>query len=83
MMRGVATLIVLASTFLFPWPLTVVLVLSTAPFEPLLPFAVGILADTIYYTPAAGASPLYTVLGALSSVLAVLVRNQLRTGIIR
>lgn len=77
------TILSLISVVLFPWIYTLVLVCVTAAFEPLVPLAVGILADTLYYTSHAAAWPLYTLLGLVTSILAYFVRSGLRSSIIR
>jgi hypothetical protein len=82
MMRGVFTLLAFASTILFPWLCTVLLTLGLAVFEPLLPLAIGLFADTLYYAPQAGL-PLFTLYGLLATVLVFLVRTRLKTGPIR
>jgi hypothetical protein len=82
MMRGILTLSTFISVVLFPWPFSVLLALVASGVEPLVPLAVGIFADTLYYTPQAGAVPLFTLYGAVATALALLVRSQLKTGII-
>lgn len=71
------------SALLFPWPLTVLFALIASFVEPLVPFAVGIFADTLYYAPGAGAFPLFTLYGLAVSIIVFLVRKQLRASIIR
>ena len=83
MIRGVLTLSAVISPVLFPWPLTVVLVLAASVLEPLTPLAVGLFADTLYYVPHAGALPLFTLGGALLSAGMFFVRARLNTGSIR
>ena len=83
MMRGTLTLVTFISTILFPWPLTVILALVAAMFEPLIPLSIGLFADTLYYAPLSGALPVFTFYGALVTVTAFLVRSRLKTGIIR
>ena len=67
------------SVVFFPWPLSAMLALGIAVVEPLTPLIVGVLADTLYYVPQAGSVPLYTILGVLVTLVAYLVRNQLKT----
>ena len=83
MMRGVLTVLAFVSVVAFPWPLSVLLALLAAGFEPLVPLAVGLFADTLYYAPSAEAIPVFTLGGAVVTILALLVRSQLRTGIIK
>lgn len=81
-MKGIFTLVAFISAILFPWPLTILLTLGVAVFEPLVPLAVGIFADTLYYIPHAGALPLFSIYGAILTVVAFFVRSQLKTSII-
>lgn len=82
MMRGTLTVLTFVSTVLFPWPLTAVLALGASVFEPLIPLAIGLFADTLYYAPLSGALPIFTFYGALATALAFFVRSRLKTGII-
>lgn len=82
MMRGTLTLLSLVSTVFFPWPLTALLALASSLLEPLVPLAAGLLADTLYYTPHAGALPLFTLYGALATAFAFFVRSRLSKSII-
>ena len=54
MMRGILTSLTFISTVLFPWPLTVLLALAISLFEPLVPLAAGLFADTLYHAPQSG-----------------------------
>ncbi len=80
--NGVLTIITFLSAILFPWPLTALLAVISSFFEPLVPFAVGLFADTLYAAPGVGALPMFTLYGLALSIIAVLVRGQLWTGII-
>lgn len=82
MIRGLLTLSTLASVLLFPWPLTVLLGIVAALFEPLVPLAAGILADTLFWTPQLGPIPLFAFFGAITTALAFFVRSRLETSII-
>lgn len=83
MMRGIFSLITFISIVLFPWPMSVFLALAISLFEPLVPLAAGIFADTLYYTPQSGILPLFTLYGAAVTALAFFVRSRLRTGPVR
>ena len=72
----------LLSLFLFPWPLTAALALSTALFVPAAPLALGLAADALYWSPSLHAIPFATIAGAFASALALLVRSRLLPGII-
>lgn len=82
MMPAVLTLSTFVSVIFFPWPLSVLLALTASITEPLVPLAAGLFADTLYYTPASG-SPLFTLLGALATVIAFFVRTRLRSSTMR
>lgn len=82
-MRGILTLLTFISTVLFPWPLTVLLALAVSLFEPLVPLAAGLFADTLYYVPQSGIVPTFTLYGALVTAVALFVRSRLKTSIIR
>ncbi len=69
------------SLFFFPWPLTVLMGLGAGILVPLVPLALGLLADTLYWAPGVIGVPLYTIGGALLTVLAYLVRARLLTRI--
>lgn len=64
------------SLFFFPWPLTVLLTLGSGVLVPLVPLALGLLADALYWAPGAG-MPFYTLTGALITVLAFFVHARL------
>ncbi len=81
MIRGIVTVATFISTVLFPWPVATVLALGGALLEPLLPLAAGIFVDTLYYVPHAGALPIFSLFGALVTILAFFVRSRLAIGI--
>lgn len=82
MTRAILAFVTLVSAAIFPWPLAAVITLASSALEPLLPLAAGLFADVLYYEPRAGAFPLFTIGGAVATVLAYIVRNRLRTGTI-
>lgn len=82
MMRGIATLATGVSLVLLPWPFTAVLAVGVSLFEPLVPLAAGILADTLYYTPQVSAMPHFSLYGGLVTVAAYFVQSRLKTSII-
>lgn len=81
--NGILTISTFISAVLFPWPLTALLALVASFSEPLVPLAVGLFTDTLYYVPHAGSWPVFTLYGLVVSGSAVFVRRQLRTSIIR
>ncbi|MFA6503098.1 MAG: hypothetical protein WCT45_02485 [Candidatus Paceibacterota bacterium] len=82
MIRTLATVLSFLSAIFFPWPLTACLAIGVSVYEPLVPLAIGIFADTLYYAPSTGAWPVLTLYGLLATILAFFVRSQLKTGII-
>jgi hypothetical protein len=82
MIRKIFTILPFAAALFFPWPLTAVLALGVAVYEPLIPLAVGLFADTLYYSPYGGALPFFSLAGAATTALAFLVRSQLKASII-
>ncbi|HCR52072.1 TPA: hypothetical protein DIV48_00295 [Candidatus Kaiserbacteria bacterium] len=81
-MSGILTLLAFVSTIFFPWSFTAALAIAVALFEPLVPLAVGLFADTLYYVPHAGTLPVFTLYGAVATMLAFFVRNRLNASII-
>jgi len=77
MMRGPLAIIAFISVIIFPWPFTAVLALASAFVEPLVPLAVGLFADTLYYIPHAG-YPYFTLWGAVVTTIALVVQSRLR-----
>lgn len=82
MMHRTGTVIAFVSALCFPWPLTALLALGMALSEPLVPLAVGLFADTLYYTPQVSALPAFTLWGGLATGVAFFVRSRLRASII-
>lgn len=81
MMRGFVVVLVFISIIFFPWPLSMLLVAVSSFFIPLLPFAAGVFADTLYYAPRASGVPFLCSLGgAALSGLAFFVRSRLWAG---
>ncbi len=80
--NGLLTLSTFVSVILFPWPLSVLLAIVASFFEPLVPIAAGIFADTLYWAPRTGALPTFTLYGLVVSAITVLVRSRLSAGII-
>lgn len=71
---------VLLSAFMLPPFFPAALALLGAFLEPLLPFAVGLLLDTLYYAPHAAAFPYASILGGLVSLAALFVRGRVSPG---
>ncbi len=82
MIRAAGTLLAFLSALFFPWPLTAGIALGMAVYEPLVPFAAGVFMDTLYYVPHSGAWPLFSLSGALVTIVAFSVRGRLKAGII-
>lgn len=82
MIRGLLTILSFISVIFFPWPLTAALALASAFFIPLLPLAVGVFADTLYYTSHTAPLPLFTLYGAFVTAVALFVRSRVKASII-
>lgn len=78
--HGFLTVLVFASAIIFPWPLTAVLAVTAAFFEPLIPLAAGLFMDAVYYAPASGTLPLFALSGLVLTVAILLVQRRLRVG---
>lgn len=83
MIRIAVLLAAFVSLFCFPWPLTVFLTLSIAYDEPLVPLAVGMCADALYFAAVPGSYWTMTVCGALATIISYWVRKRVHTSIIR
>lgn len=81
MIKNGAIVAAFFSVILFPWPLTAGLALLLAPFEPLVPLAIGIFADTLYYSHQGSLLPMATLSGAVVTVVAFFVRSRLKARI--
>lgn len=79
MMRRLGTLFIFFSALFFPWPLTACLALAISLFEPWVPVAVGLFVDTLFYVPHGASIPLYTLSGALVTIVSFFVRSRLKT----
>ena len=70
-MKYVFILLSVASVFLFPYPLTLVLSVIAGVFFPPMPLITGILVDLYYHVPGAAMLPWGVVWGLVLSLLAV------------
>jgi hypothetical protein len=82
MIRGLLLVLGFAAVLFFPWPVAAIIGLTLALREPLAPLSLGIFADTLYWSPAAHALPVFTIAGALACAASYLVRGRLSKGII-
>jgi len=71
------------SLLFFPFSLTVILTLLAAYATPLMPLAIGVLADTLYFSRGVASVPFYTLVGFATTVVALLVRRFIETSIMR
>lgn len=86
-MRVVLTLAAVASLFLFPYPMTLVLSAMASLYVPWAGLSVGVLADLLYFVPLSPENPgisfpLASLTGALISLIALFVRRFVRERII-
>jgi hypothetical protein len=72
----------LMSTFLFPYPFTLVLSFLASIFVPWLALMIGFMNDVLFMVPADDRIPTATILGALASLVALLVRRFIKARII-
>lgn len=79
MIRSILTISTFLSALFFPWPLTVLLGAAAGMYEPLVPLAVGLFIDVLFYTPGAG-WPLATLFGLVATLgmYALRARFQMR-----
>lgn len=82
-MRFLLTIFVFISLLFFPWPFSAILTIGSSFFIPFLPLAAGIFADTLYYTHKTEAVPFLTIYGAITTGIALFVRSQLSSDIIK
>lgn len=83
MIKSVLTILTFVSAMLFPWPFTALLAIAASFFEPLIPLAAGLFADTLYYASSVEIIPLFTLYGAIVSVVAFFVRSRIKASIIK
>jgi cation transporter-like permease len=83
MIRVLLTVFSLATVIFFPWPFAAAIALMASSIEPLIPLAAGIFADTLYLAPHTSVVPYFSVWGALTTVIVLLVRRWLEASIIR
>lgn len=81
-LRAALALASMAAAALLPWGAAALVALASSAFEPLLPLSAGLFADVLYYEPRAGALPLFTIGGAVATVIAYIVRDRLRASTI-
>ena len=82
-LRRLGIVLSFVAVVFFPWPLTVLLALLLAAFEPLVPLALGIFADTLYYLPHGSFFPHFTFWGLLVTIVAFFVRSRLKASLVR
>ncbi|MBI4065772.1 hypothetical protein HY412_01080 [Candidatus Kaiserbacteria bacterium] len=83
MIRKILVIIAFISTIFFPWQITGALAITASFFEPLIPLAIGLFADTLFYEVNVAIIPLFTLYGAIVSAIAFFVRGRINTSIIR
>lgn len=83
MIRKLGIVAAFLSVFLFPWQLWVSILFALSPFEPFLPLAIGLFADTLYYVPHDTFFPVYTLFGIALTGIALFMRSRLKASSIR
>ncbi len=82
MIRALVILLAFISPFLFPWPLSLLLLVAAACFLPLTAILIGVLTDAAYYSPGAAFLPMATLAGILACVLGLVVHRFVKARII-
>lgn len=80
-LRFVIILGALLSSFLFPYPMTLVLSFAASVYVPWIAFMIGLMNDALYLVPHDGRIPTATILGALVSLSALVVRRFIKARI--
>ena len=81
-MRYAVLVLALAGPLLFPWPLVAVLAVLAAASFPLAPLGVGVIMDAFHYAPGAAGIPLAVAAGLTATLIALAVRQFVKTSII-
>ena len=82
MIRTALVIAAVAAPFLFPWKFSIFLAFAVSLFVPFGGIATGLIADALYYDPAASLLPWATVAAAIAALIAYGVRTFARTRII-
>ena len=69
------------SVIFFPWQFSILFATVFSFTEPLVLLAVGIFADTLYYTTSLHTVPFFTLYGAVGTIVAFVVRSRVRASI--
>lgn len=80
MMRIAAIVLALIAPFVFPWPLALILGFIAAVFIPFLAPLLGVLVDSVYWTPGTGL-PYATMIGLVGFLIASVVHRFMKTRI--
>ncbi len=81
-LHSLIVIVTFLSVFWFPWPITATFAFFSALWIPLLPLAIGILFDVLYWAPHATWFPYSSLLGAVITGISYVVRSRLKAGII-
>lgn len=79
MIQGITTVATFLAIIFLPWPIAALIALIGSLKEPLLPLAAGLTADVLYFVPQEGALPLFSILGAVATIVAFFARSRLTT----
>jgi hypothetical protein len=75
MIRVVIIIVACISLFWLPWPLSIVLLVLAAVYDPLAATGLGLLADVLYFAHGVYGFPYMTVLGIVIACIALFVRK--------
>ena len=82
MIKAAAIALGFISLFIFPWPVAAAMMLASGLVLPFSAFALGIIADLVYFVPGSAFMPYFSVLGLVFFILSVLVHRFVKTRII-
>lgn len=81
MIRIVLPILTFFSLFFFPYPLSAFLILASAALLPFSGLALGVFADVLYYSPGAEFLPVWSIGGAIATILSLLMQRFVKTRI--
>ena len=83
MMKAAGIALVFFAPFFFPLSFSIVVVCIGTMFSPVVPLVAGLVIDALYYSGGGFPFPLFTLGGALASLVAYGVHRFIQTSIMR
>lgn len=78
MLRVLGSVGVIATLFFLPYALSILVLFVAACFVPLAGLALGIMLDTLYYTPGAAHLPYASLIGLIATLIGIVVQRFIR-----